>query len=58
MPNYKSYPTVKTTPNRMTRKRARETIFWYNKFLRNEIRRAKKIARKKAKTEKESAEQS
>lgn len=44
---YKSYPTQKDTPNRMSRKRARADIFWYNKH------QAKKEAKKLHEKEKE-----
>ncbi len=32
MPQYKPYPTVKDTPNRMNRKRGRKEVFIYNKY--------------------------
>jgi len=44
---YKSYPTRKDTPSRMTRKRARKEVFLYNRY------EAKKIAKQKRKEERE-----
>ena len=48
MPNYKSYPTVKDTPSRKQRKAKRQAIFMENKLLNNVLRKARRIARKKA----------
>ena len=47
MPQYKSYPTVKTTRNRKNRKRARRDIFQYNKY------QAQKDMKKRLEEEKE-----
>lgn len=36
--HYRAYPTVKDTPNRMTRKRARREVFLENKLAGNRAR--------------------
>jgi hypothetical protein len=41
--NFKSYPNATDTPNRKRRKGERNTVFLYNKKLRNQIRREKRI---------------
>lgn len=56
MPAYKPYPTVETTPSRKQRKSQRKKIYWDNKMLMNEIRRERRLARKKAKAEAEKGE--
>ena len=42
---YKSYPTKKTTPQRMSRKRLRRDIFVANKKMAASARKAKRLAR-------------
>ncbi len=46
MPQYKSYPDVKTQPNRTQRKAARKTTFEYNHTVARKARRAKRDERK------------
>jgi len=49
MSEFKSYPTRESEPKRMTRKRARKEIFWYNKTLKTRLSREKRDAKKKEK---------
>ena len=51
MPEYKTYPTVKDTPNRMSRKRERKEVFQYNKYQAREDTK-KRLAEEKKKNEK------
>jgi hypothetical protein len=43
--NYKAAPTVKSTPNRRTRKSDRNKAFIYNRSLRAKINREKRAMR-------------
>lgn len=43
---FKSYPNVKTTPNRKARKGERNKVFIYNKTLRGRINRVKRDAKR------------
>ncbi|MEE9214853.1 MAG: hypothetical protein V3U54_08685 [Thermodesulfobacteriota bacterium] len=54
MTTYKSYPTVKDTPNRMNRKHARKDVFEYNKY---QAKKEAKKLREKEKEEKAKAEE-
>lgn len=44
--NFKSYSTKATTPQRMTRKRARQTVFTFNKKAAKLRRKETRLARK------------
>lgn len=49
MPQYKSYPTVATTPSRKQRKSKRKSTFEYNQLQGNVERKARRDLRKKDK---------
>lgn len=55
MPEYKPHPTVKDTPSRMNRKRARKEVFDYNKYQAKKETK-KRIAKEKEEKEKAKAE--
>lgn len=44
--NYKNYPTVKSAPQRMTRKRMRREVFESNRKMAKLARKAKRLERK------------
>ena len=54
MPQYKAYLTVKDTPSRKNRKRARKTTFEYNKY---QAKKDLKKRREEEKAEKEKAKE-
>ena len=54
MPQYKTYLTVKDTPSRMSRKRARKSTFEYNKY---QAKKDTKKRREEEKAEKETGKE-
>lgn len=50
MPHYKSYPVVANTPSRKQRKSQRRNVFAFNQAVAAEERRARRKARKEAKS--------
>lgn len=46
MPQYKDYPTEKSTPNRKSRKGERNKVFQFNKIANRLLQKARKDARK------------